>query len=310
MMKRLQNFLRCGLWVAAVLGLSFHFTARTAELPRLTDEESRKITSAVPARAKATPRQPRKLLVFTLCKGYVHASIPYGAKAVEVMGDRTGAFKATVSDQISFFEPEVLRQFDGICFMSALGEFFLPDNLEKLPAAEQEPARGNDARLKKNLTEYFKSGKGLIAIHGGSYAFNQWPEFGEMLGACFDRHPWNSTERIAVKVEEPEHPVVAAFGGREFEIIDEGYQFKNPYSRSKIRVLLSMNNARMDLTKKDLRADHDFGLCWVKTCGQGRVFYSALGHNPEEYWNPALLQHFLDGIQFALGDLPAPAEPR
>jgi hypothetical protein len=32
-----------------------------------------------------------------------------------------------------------------------------------------------------------------------------------------------------------------------------------------------------------------------------------LGHNPEEFWNPQLLRHYLDGIQFALGDLAAEA---
>jgi type 1 glutamine amidotransferase len=38
------------------------------------------------------------------------------------------------------------------------------------------------------------------------------------------------------------------------------------------------------------------------------VFYNALGHNPEEFWNPALLRHQLDGIQLTLGDLEAPTE--
>ncbi|MBI2929486.1 MAG: ThuA domain-containing protein [Verrucomicrobia bacterium] len=296
--------------LSVALFLAIPVALRAADKPMPTDEELRKIASAVPAKAAVAPKQPRKLLVFTLCKGYYHTSIPHGAKAVALMGEKTGAFKATISDDIVFFEPENLREFDGICLVSALGEFFWPDNLDKLPPTEQEAAKKNDARLKKNLEDYIRSGKGLAGIHGGCWAFNQTPAFADMLGATFVNHPWNSTESIAVKIDEPSHPVVTAFRGAGFEVIDEGYQFKEPYSRAKLRVLLSLDTARMDMNKPNLRADGDFGLCWVKRFGQGRVFYTALGHNSEEFWNPQLLRHFLDGIQFALGDLPADTEPR
>jgi type 1 glutamine amidotransferase len=282
---------------------------QAADRPGVGEEEARKIASAVPSTASARPAKARALLVFTLANGYYHRSIPHGAKAVELMGLRTGAFKATVSDDPAMFEPDALRQFDGICLVSALGEFFLPQNLETLPSAEQARIRQHDAQLKANLAEYIRSGKGLASIHGASYAFFQWPEFGNILGACFDTHPWNAHERIAVKLDEPTHPLAAAFGGKGFEIIDEGYQFKSPYARANLRILLSMDTARMDMNKQNLRPDHDFGLSWVKRYGQGRIFYCALGHNPEEFWNPALLRHFLDGIQFALGDLAAETEP-
>ena len=56
-------------------------------------------------------------------------------------------------------------------------------------------------------------------------------------------------------------------------------------------------------------ADMDFAMSWIRRHGQGRVFYSSLGHNPELFWNPQILQHFLGGIQFALGDLEADATP-
>ena len=42
---------------------------------------------------------------------------------------------------------------------------------------------------------------------------------------------------------------------------------------------------------------------WVRADGQGRVFYTTLGHEPQVYWNPLFLRHLLAGIQFALGDL-------
>jgi type 1 glutamine amidotransferase len=291
----------------AALGLLARGRAAAPAPP--SDEEVRKITSAVPNRASLKPAQPRRLLVFTKCRGYVHASIPYGARALELMGERTGAFKATITDDIASFEPEKLREFDGVCLMSALGEFFLPDDFDKLPPDQQAAARANDGRLKENFYAWLRSGKALSAIHGGCYSFHDTPAFAELFGAAFDRHPWNAYEKIAVKLDDPQHPVLAAFGGHGIEVIDEGYQFKAPYSRQAMRVLYSLDPARMDMNKPDLRPDHDFGLCWVKRYGEGRIFYSALGHNNEEFWNPVLLRHFLDGIQFSLGDLPGDTSP-
>lgn len=279
-----------------------------ADKPQPTEEQARKIASAVPARAVAIPARPRRLLVFTLCKGYYHTSIPHGALAIRLMGERTGAFTATVSEDLAMFEPDNLGQFDGVCFISALGELFLPEEFDRLPAARQAEIRANDARLKEHLLAWAKSGKGLAGIHGASWLFYKSPEFSAALGGSFERHPWNAHEKIAVKLDEPDHPVVRAFDGRGFQIIDEGYQFQEPYSRRKSRVLYSLDLSRMDTNKPNLRPDRDLGLCWVKRFGEGRVFYTALGHNEEEFWNPALLEHILAGLQFSLGDLPAPSE--
>jgi hypothetical protein len=49
---------------------------------------------------------------------------------------------------------------------------------------------------------------------------------------------------------------------------------------------------------------------WIAPTDDGRVFYSAFGHRTEIWWNPAILRFYLDGIQFATGDLDAPAAPK
>ena len=57
------------------------------------------------------------------------------------------------------------------------------------------------------------------------------------------------------------------------------------------------------------RKDNDYAVSWIHQYGQGRVFYACLGHWHETYWNPAMLEHFLAGLQYVLGDLPADATP-
>ena len=60
---------------------------------------------------------------------------------------------------------------------------------------------------------------------------------------------------------------------------------------------------------KQRQGDLDFPISWIKPYGKGRVFYTTIGHNPDSFKNPAMLQHYLAGIQYALGDLKADASP-
>ena len=57
------------------------------------------------------------------------------------------------------------------------------------------------------------------------------------------------------------------------------------------------------------RKDNDFALAWIHSYGKGRIFYSAIGHRTDIWWNRKILQFYLDGIQFAVGDLPADTTP-
>lgn len=51
------------------------------------------------------------------------------------------------------------------------------------------------------------------------------------------------------------------------------------------------------------RDDNDFALASVRPEGKGRVFYTAIGHRTEHYWNPVILHSYLAGVQFCTGDL-------
>ena len=130
-----------------------------------------------------------------------------------------------------------------------------------------------------------------------------------MHGAYSRSHPWVN-ETVTVKVEDPAHPCVRCLGPS-FEIVDEIYEFyEEPYSREGLRVLAGLDTAKTNMTKPDIkRTDGDFALVWVQSYGKGRVFYSAFGHYKEIFWEPKLLEHYLAGIQFALGDLPADTTP-
>ncbi len=230
------------------------------------------------------------------------------------MGQKTGAFEAVLAEaDDSLFEPVNLKQFDALVLNNTNEEIFLPEDFSKLPSEEQAEARRRDEMLKKSFADFVQGGGGLAVIHAGVASFRDWPEFGDIVGARFDNHPWGAGSTVVLRVEEPDHPLTAAFKEPFFIVTDEIYQVTEPYSRDHLRVLVSIDPVRSKITPEQRKAIHrqdmDFAMTWIKNYGKGRVFYCALGHQHELFWNPIVLQHYLDGIQFVLGDLKADTTP-
>lgn len=274
-----------------------------------------KIEEALPQRAFAKPAKKRRLLVVSATHGFRHSSIPTGKIALRLMGEKTGAFEAVVSDDPANFEPEVLATFDAVCLLSPTQDFLLGDRkaFSKLPRAEQEARRKLFNRCMDNLVQYVKNGGGLMGIHAATDACYNHKAYGDTIGGYFAGHPWTAGMKVTIVVEEPEHRLnQLVFSEPDFQIREEIYQFRQePYSREKVRVLLHLDPERSEKPRdpSKVRQDGDFPVCWVHQVGKGKVFYTSLGHNEHIYWNPLLLKHYLAGIQFAMGDLEAEASP-
>jgi hypothetical protein len=291
------------LVVPLVLLLASTLRAPSPEkLRELSAEEIQKIESAMPAKSTVVPAKTRKVLVFWRCEGFFHSSIPVVNKALEIMGKKTGAFEVTLcTDDYAVFTPEKLKEFDAVCLNNTTTLKFDPN---------KTPERC------KALQDFVKGGKGIIGVHAATDNFYQnpaWPEGMEMMGGRFTAHPWGGGGTWAIKIDEPKHPLTAAFKGKGFKVKDEIYRTEPPvYSRSKQLVLMSLDMSDPDTrnVKGFKETDLDTGISWIKTWGKGRLFYCSLGHNDEIFWNPAILQHYLDGIQFALGDYKVDTTPK
>ena len=274
--------------------------AQTPEVRRrreVTPEERAKIEAAIPAKAPAVPKKPRRLLVFDLNVNYGgHASIPYANLAMQLMGEKTGSFTATVSSDPAVLEPASLKQFDAVYLNNTVGDIF------------PTPA------VRDAFAAFVANGGGFVGNHGASVASTTWTEFGEILGARGASHR-EPDEKGVVNVEDPTNPIVRAFDGKPFEFTDEFYRLAAPYSRDKVRVLLSLDPIATDMMQgrcfgQCLRDDNDYPVAWIRQYGKGRVFYTSVGHSPPAFWDPRMLDMFLAGVQYALGDLQADATPR
>jgi type 1 glutamine amidotransferase/sugar phosphate isomerase/epimerase len=265
--------------------------------------ERQRIEAAMPAKAFASPRKPRRLLIFDSNVNYGgHPSAKTANVAFSLMGQRTGAFETVVSSDPAVFAPASLKQFDAVFLNNNVGNLF------------EDPA------LRQSLVEFVYAGGGLMGVHGTSVAFmkwpgaiEDWPEFGVMLGARGANHR-ASDEHVFIKLDDPAHPVNQVFAGQGFDYRDEFFRVHEPYSRNRVRVLLSIDTAKTDMNQgpaygKLERADNDFALAWVRQYGRGRVFYCGFAHNPSIFWDPKMLQFYLAATQFIMGDLPGPTTP-
>lgn len=259
-------------------------------------EEQRAIEKAVPARAPAPAAKGRRLLVLDLNLGRPgHRSIPHANLAVRLMGEKTGAYETVLSHDASLLTAEGLKTFHAVFLNNTLGPVF------------------DTAARREAFAAFLSGGGGLVANHAVTVTSTDWPEFGDLLGARGAAHR-DADEKVAVKLDDPGSPLNAMFEGKGFEIADEIFRFQAPYSRTRVRVLLSIDVERTDLNQgrargECVRPDGDYPISWIRRHGQGRVFYCSLGHNPYVFWDARILRHFLAGIQFALGDLEADAAP-
>lgn len=279
---------------------------------------AKRIYEAAPAHARVTPQKVRHVLIWNTPahlmgkdphKGYC---IPYGTAALVALGKKTGAFEPEVSDDVAMYMPQIIRRFDAIVMNNSSGPWITP-TLADMAKPPFEPYGKDPAAvepvLRQSLLDFVSNGGGVVSLHYAIAANAHWPEFKVLFGATFTGHPWN--EEIGVTVEEPENPLLAAFGGKDFRLADEIYEYGAPYDRARLRVLLSLDPAHSNMGVKWInRKDNDFALAWVKSYGKGLVFNTSFGHRTELFWDPRVLQFYLDAIQFAAGDLTAPTEPR
>jgi uncharacterized protein len=133
---------------------------------------------------------------------------------------------------------------------------------------------------------------GLLGIHSATDASHTWPEYGTMLGARFDGHPW--TQQFAIDVVDGDHPSTAHIG-QQWDWTDEVYLFKD--LRPDARVLLRLAEGQVDLTVPGGRVpDCGFPLAWYVEDGAARTFYTALGHFPLAWELPVFLRHLGGGL--------------
>jgi len=298
--------MRRALFLAAALLFAAPPVGRAAPP---SEKDVGKIQAALPATASAKPKADRHILVFSRTAGFRHGSIETGVRALTLMGDKTKAYTVFATEDESFFAPDKLKKFDAVVFLNTTNDCMAPKLAKDATKEQKAAAKAREEVYKASLKAFVEGGKGLVGVHAATDTYKNWKDFNVMMGGAFDGHPWNSNSKVTIQNVAPKHPLNAAFDGKGFVITDEIYQFRadtaDPDGRT---YLLTLDNDKTNV-KIGKRKDTFYPISWLSTYGKGRNFYCSLGHREDIYWNPAILKHYLAGIQFTLGDLPAEAKP-
>jgi len=240
----------------------------------------------------AKPAKPR-VLMLTQSKGFKHGSVNRPADklapseiAMIQLGQKSGLFDVDCTqDAAADFTKENLAKYDLVMFYTT-GE---------LPIAKENWDYFADEWLKQK-------GHGFIGFHSATDTYGNFQPYWDMVGGTFNGHPWGSGSTVSITVHEPDHPGVKPFGP-EFEIKDEIYQYKN-WQPEKVRVLASLNMAKTSLKKP-----YHVPVIWVKNWGDGKIYYSNLGHNEQTWTNQKFLDSVVGAVKWIRGTEPGEAKP-
>jgi type 1 glutamine amidotransferase len=118
--------------------------------------------AALPTTPGVKPMRPRSVLVMahTGAGGFVHASIPLAAKAVEALGNQGGLWTTTVSYDPADINTDNLKKYDAI-FLDSTTACFLDDPDPSVTAARRAA-----------LLSFVRGGKGIAGIHAASDAYH------------------------------------------------------------------------------------------------------------------------------------------
>ena len=224
-----------------------------------------------------------RVLYLTQSAGFAHPVLALSEEILPVIGREQGGFEVDIVRDAALIHHTSLARYDAVVFYTT-GELPMSD------------------RQKRSLLDFVAAGHGFVGIHSATDTFYEWPAYGELVGGYFDNHPWR--QEVGIRVEDASHPATRHLGAG-FRIRDEIYQFRR-WDRSRVHVLLSLDTTTVDPDAEGVhRTDGDFGLAWTRAHGRGRMFYTALGHEPEVWRDSRFQRHLVEGIRWAMGQAPA-----
>jgi hypothetical protein len=189
------------------------------------------------------------------------------------------------------------------------------NNVDAIVFAGHRNVPLDEAGQQDLITAIRDQGVGFVSLYIGILPWDTFPEMANILGA----------KAAAVNVHDP-------FGSGGSTIINESPDFPatrhlpaiwslphdqpyHPefYDRDEIQVLLRKDVSKFAPVANYTRTDGDYPVAWAKMYGQGRVFFSSLGHSPvlgARAWDDNnLLRMYYEAIKWSLGLTPYELKP-
>jgi len=257
---------------------------------------------------------PKQILFFTKSSGFEHSVISwkngqpsFAEKILLDLGAKNG-WEFTFSKDGSKFSPEYLAQFDAVFFYTT-GDLCSPGTDKQPPMT---PAG------KQALFDYVRGGKGFIGTHAADDTFHtanesqkgpdRYANHGKdadpyvcFIGGEFIIH---GAQQVATnRVMDPSFPGFEKVGDS-FAFQEEWYSLKDFAPDDHVLTVIDAPHMKGPMYDRP-----PYPNTWARKEGNGRVWYTALGHREDVWTNPTFQQMLVGGIKWALGDLPGDVTP-
>lgn len=268
------------------------------------------VVGVVTSSTAADGATKHKILFFSKSSGFEHSVISYktgkpswAEKVLTELGTKNN-WEFTFSKDGSLFSKDYLSQFDAVFFYTT------GDLCSK--GTDGQP--GMTPAGKQALFDYVKSGKGFIGTHSASDTFhtkneaNKGPDrfanhgeqadaYVRFLGGEFIKH---GAQQVAKNtVINPKFPGFEKVGA-DFAFQEEWYSLKD--FTPDVHVLTVIDAPAM---KGDEYKRPAYPSTWARKEGNGRVWYTAMGHREDVWTNPTFQDILVGGIKWALGEVKA-----
>ena len=223
--------------------------------------------------------QSLDILVFTRVEqAFRHADAEVaGINAIQQIANSEG-WSVDLTTNSNSFTAANLAQYDAVIFNNTLGNV--------LTNAQQNA-----------FEDYINNGGGYVGIHAAGATETGWPWYQDMIGTTFVNHP-PGTPTATLNFETNTH-ISTSHLSQPWSINEEWYNWSsNPREESGVQILLTVDES----TYTGGTNGDDHPISWCREFQGGRMFYTALGHNPAHFSAIWFREHLAGGIRWVAND--------
>lgn len=228
----------------------------------------------------------RAILIFSKTNGFRDdAAIKASNQALVSLGDRRG-WTTFVTENAAIFNSDQLKRFKAVVWNNTSGDLLTEDQ-----------------RLA--FKRYMEQGGGFVGIHGAggdpSYKWSWYVQ--SLIGAQFIGHTMQPQfQQATVRIEDGDDPIMQGLPV-DWPRVDEWYSFAQSPRAAGAHILATLDEKTYtpQMFSKDVRMGADHPVIWKHCVGDGRAFYSALGHSAETYEDPVHIDFLGRAIDWAAG---------
>jgi len=255
--------------------------------------------------AAGVGQEKKRVLMVTKSSAFQHSVVAHkdgklglAEQTVKDICDKLG-YELVITKDASQLNADNLKGFKGLFFYTQ-GDLTIPGVDKETPMKKEDrPA----------ILEFVKNGGGFIGTHcGGADTFNHdlWKEgnkkpFCEMVGAEFITH--GAQQEANIEVVDPSFPAVSHWP-RSFRKWDEWYCYEGFHDNMHVLMVLKPEGMKGGEYNRP-----DYPITWCSNYGQGRVFYTGMGHVEAMWENEHYKQMLSDALRWTLKDAEGDASP-